>query len=103
MTAQDRFQAICNFERSDDVFIWSIDSWNEAYNRWLREGMPVKNMDNKKEINMHFLGYQNQIESIKPNAAIQGMGRNNNPPWVPPLEPLFEVKILEEDDAIFSN
>ena len=98
MTAQERFQAICDFERCDDVFIWSIDSWNEAYNRWLREGMPVKNIDNKKEINMHFLGYQNQIECIKPNAAIQGMGRNNNPPWVPPLEPLFEVAILEEDD-----
>jgi uroporphyrinogen decarboxylase len=98
MTAQERFQAICNFERPDDVFIWSIDSWNEAYNRWLREGMPVKNMDNKKEINMHLLGYQDQIECIKPNAAIQGMGRNNNPPWVPPLEPLFEVTILEEDD-----
>ena len=98
MTAQERFQAICNFERPDDVFIWGIDSWNEAYNRWLREGMPVKNMDNKKEINMHLLGYQDQIECIKPNAAIQGMGRNNNPPWVPPLEPLFEVKILEEDD-----
>jgi uroporphyrinogen decarboxylase len=26
------------------------------------------------------------------------MGRNNNPPWVPPLEPLYEVKVLEEDE-----
>jgi uroporphyrinogen decarboxylase len=98
MTAQERFQAICNFERPDDVFIWSIDSWNEAYNRWLREGMPVKNMDDKKEINMLLLGYPDHVECIKPNAAIQGMGRNNNPPWVPPLHPLFEVTILEEDD-----
>ena len=98
MTARDRFREICEFRRPDDVFIWSVDSWNEAYNRWLREGMPVKKMDNKKEINMHLLGYQDQIECIKPNAAIQGMGRNNNPPWVPPLNPLYEVKVLEEDE-----
>ncbi len=98
MTAQDRFKAICNFERTDDVFIWSVDSWNKAYTRWVREGMPVKNLKNKKEINMHLLGYQDQIECIKPNAAIQGMGRNNNPPWVPPLVPMYENKILEEDN-----
>jgi len=98
MTAQERFQAICSFERKDDVFVWGVDSWNEAFKRWVREGMPVKNLDNKKEINMHLLGYQDQIECIKPNAAIQGMGANNNPPWVPPLDPLYEVKVLEEDE-----
>ena len=96
MTAQERFRAICNFELKGDIFVWSVDSWNEAYRRWIREGMPVKNMNNKKEVNMHFLGYQNQNECIKPNAAIQGMGPNNNPPWVPPLDPLFETKVIEE-------
>ena len=98
ITAQERFRAICSFERHDDVFMWSVDAWNESFNRWVREGMPVKNLNNKKEINMHLLGYQDQIECIKPNAAIQGMGRNNNPPWVPPLDPLYEVKVLEEDE-----
>jgi uroporphyrinogen decarboxylase len=98
MTAQERFQAICNFERTGDVYFWGIDAWNEAYLRWVREGMPVKNLNNRKEINMHLLGYQDQNECIKPNAAITGMGRNNNPPWVPPLEPFFETRILEEDE-----
>jgi uroporphyrinogen decarboxylase len=98
MTARERFRDICNFERSGDVFIWSVDSWNDAFKRWVREGMPVESLKNKKEINMHLLGYQNQVECIKPNAAIQGMGENNNPPWVPPLEPLYEVKVLEEDE-----
>ena len=97
ITSRERFQGICNFERKEDVYFWGVDSWNEAINRWVREGMPVKNLNNKKELNMHFLGYQHQIESIKPNAAITGMSRNNNPPWVPPLVPLYEPKILEED------
>jgi uroporphyrinogen decarboxylase len=98
MNAQERFGAICSFERQTDVFVWGVDAWNEAYKRWVREGMPIKNLENKKEINMHLLGYQDQNECIKPNAAIQGMGRNNNPPWVPPLEPLFKTQVLEEDE-----
>ena len=57
MTSQERFLAICNYELKGDIFVWSVDSWNEAYRRWIREGMPVKNMNNKKEVNMHFLGY----------------------------------------------
>jgi uroporphyrinogen decarboxylase len=98
MNARERFGAICSFKRQNDVFVWGVDAWNEAYKRWIREGMPVKNLENKKEINMHLLGYQDQNECIKPNAAIQGMGRNNNPPWVPPLEPLFKTKFLDEDE-----
>jgi uroporphyrinogen decarboxylase len=98
MTARERFQAICKFERRDDVFFWGVDAWNEAYNRWVREGMPVRDLSSKKELNLHLLGSQDQVECIKPNAAIQGMGRNNNPPWVPPLEPLYDVKVLEEDE-----
>jgi uroporphyrinogen decarboxylase len=98
ITPRERFLQICNFERKGDIYIWGVDSWNEAINRWVREGMPVKNINNKKELNMHLLGYQHQNESIKPNAAIQGMGRNSNPPWVPPLVPLYEPKILEEEE-----
>ena len=26
------------------------------------------------------------------------MGPNNNPPWVPPLDPLFETKIIRESE-----
>lgn len=96
MTPKDRFQAICSFDLKGEIFVWSVDSWNEAYRRWTREGMPVGDLKSKKGINMHFLGYQNQNECIKPNAAIQGMGPNNNPPWVPPLDPLFETKVVRE-------
>ena len=59
--------------------------------------MPVNTLENKKEINMHLLGYNNQAEGLVPNAAITGLGPCNNPPWMPPLDPFFETKILEED------
>ncbi len=98
MTARERFLAICRFESENDPFFWGIDSWNETFRRWTGEGMPVKNLQNKKEVNHHLLGYQNQNETIWPNAAIRGMGPCNNPPWVPPLDPMFEVKVLQKEE-----
>lgn len=98
MTSRERFLAICRFENHNDPYFWGIDSWNETFKRWVNEGMPVQNLKNKKEVNLHLLGYQSQNETIKPNAAITGMGPNNNPPWVPPLDPFFEVRVLEEDE-----
>jgi hypothetical protein len=37
MTAQERFKAICRFERPNDPYMWSVDSWNETFERWVRE------------------------------------------------------------------
>lgn len=97
MTPKERFKKICRFERTNDPFIWSIDSWNETYRRWVREGMPVKNLDNKKEINMHLLGWLDQNEGLIPKGTLIGMGKCNNAPWIVAIDPMFEVKILAED------
>ena len=61
ITALERFKKICAFEIKDDPFMWGIDSWPETYDRWVREGMPVKNLDNKKEVNMHLIGPDEQL------------------------------------------
>ncbi len=97
MNARERFKQICKFERPNDFFTCGLFCWNETYDRWIKEGMPVKSMENVKEVNMHFLGYENQNEIIHPNGAIQGLGENSNPPWAPPLEPLFDMEILKDD------
>ena len=98
MTARERFIEICKFERKNDPSFFGIFAWSEAFKRWVREGMPVKNLENMKEINMHLLGYQDQVfETIIPNAAVMGMGPLMNPPWVPPLDPLFEVTTLKDE------
>lgn len=95
-TALERFKAICKFERKDDPYFWSVDSWNETFDRWLKEGMPVKNMEDKKEVNMHLIGYQDQVEGIYPRGAISGMSKNNNPPWCVAIDPVFELATIEE-------
>jgi len=97
MTTRERFKEICKFERPNDIFTFGLFCWNETYDRWMKEGMPVKNMENVKEINMLFLGHENQNEAIAPNGAIQGLGKNLNPPWAPPLIPLFDIEVLKDD------
>lgn len=98
MTAKERFKSICAFERKNDPYIWSVDSWYEAFERWITEGMPVKNLDNKIELNMHLIGPEDEIEGIKPNAIIYGIGKCHNPPWIVAVDPMFEPKIIEEDE-----
>lgn len=98
MSPLERFKKICSFELPDDPFIWSVDSWNETFDRWVNEGMPVKNLDNKKEINAHLLGQEEQNEGIIPRGAICGLGKCNNPPWVVAIDPVFEPKILSQDE-----
>ncbi len=101
MTARERFKKICSFELANDPFMWSVDSWNETFDRWAREGMPVKNLDNKKEVNMHLIGPDDENEGIIPNAIIHGMGKCHNPPWIVALDPMFEPKVLSEDEEHF--
>ncbi len=48
ITAQDRFKQICRFERRNDPSFFGIFAWVETYHRWVREGMPVDNLDNMK-------------------------------------------------------
>jgi uroporphyrinogen decarboxylase len=96
LNALERFKAICRFERNNDPYFWSIDSWNEAFDRWIGEGMPVRNMENKKEVNELLLGDQDEIESLRPNGGIMGMSKNNNPPWCAAIDPVFELETIEE-------
>lgn len=58
--------------------------------------MPVKDgtFKNLKEVNMYFLGYQDQIEAIRPVGAIRGMGKNGYAPWIVVLDPMFEPMVV---------
>jgi len=100
MNARERFLSVARFERKNDPMWYFLDAWHEAYLRWHKEGMKVENMNDRKELLMLLLGYQNQYEFLIPNAAIKGIGPLNNPPWVPPLEPHYEEEVIEEKDGI---
>ena len=97
MTPKERFKAICRFQPVEPPFIFSAAAWNEALDRWQAEGMPVSDLSNMKQVNLHFLGWEHQHEGIPVPGAIFGMGKCGNPPWVVAVDPIFERKVLEED------
>ena len=96
ITRRERFLQIARFERGNDPYIWGLAAWNEALRRWVREGMPVPPKAN--EVHHHLVGDNDVMAFIKPNAAGLGLGENGNPPWVPPLDPFFEPKILQVEE-----
>jgi hypothetical protein len=98
-TPLERFRKICSFERVNDPFIWSVDSWYESFERWIKEGMPVKNLENKVEVNAHLIGPDDENEGIQPNAIIYGLGKCHNPPWIVAVDPMFERVIISEDET----
>ena len=63
ITPKEKFKGTCAFERVNGPFIWNIDSWYESFKRWVREGMPVKNLDNKKEVNMYLIQGKRLMEN----------------------------------------
>ena len=97
MNALERFLSISSFERPNDPFFWSVDAWFDAYKRWMLEGMPVAHLENRQQINDHLLGRINQKEILAPNSCITGKGICNNPPWVPPLDPFYDLDVLQDD------
>ena len=97
MTPKERFKAICHFKRANDPFIYPFSVWNEALDRWVAEGMPVDDLSNMKQVNMHLLGRQDQIGTIPPKGALFGMGKCGNPPYVVAIDPIFEREVLTEE------
>lgn len=103
MNSRNRFLEIAKFERKYDPMWFSIQAWYETYVRWQNEGMPVKSLNNFKEINMHFLGYGSHYEVLIPIASMIALGPLGNPPYAPPLVPSFKEIILEEDEKTLTK
>ncbi len=97
MTPKERFKAICSFERPNDPYLYPFGTWNATLDRWVTEGMPVDDLSNMQQVNMHLLGRQDQVEAIPPKGALFGMGKCNNPPWVVAIDPIFERVVLKDE------
>lgn len=97
MTPRDRFKTICSFERTNDPYLYPFGTWNAALDRWVAEGMPVDDLSNMKQVNMHLLGRQDQVEAVPPKGALFGIGKCNNPPWVVAIDPIFDRKVLNDE------
>ena len=99
MTPRERFLKICSFDLPDDPYFWSVWAWPEAVDRWKEEGLPEMELEDYKQVNLHFLGWEDEIEYLSCRGAIRGMGRYGMDPWIVEIDPHFERKVIEEDDT----
>ncbi len=96
-SSRKRYKEIYSFERKNDVFPVRFNCWNDTYRRWIKEGFKINFEKAYKESLDYFVGQENQLEMVKPIAVPIGLGKNVNPPWVTPVVPSFEEKIISEE------
>ena len=99
MTPRERFLEIAHFERTGDIFLPSNYQWfwHQTILRWVKEGAPpqILSRDHRNE----FFGFD-RTEIIPIVSSLQALGKEGGPPYVPPLVPLFEPRVIEEDERI---
>lgn len=87
MNTRERFECICRFEKPDRPPRWeSYGFWTSTIERWRREGLPA-DVD-ADDIVAHF--------GMDPRPLLPV----NSGLTLPPLHPLFEAVILQEDDEV---
>ena len=106
MPNRERFRAICLGERPGDVAImdWFHRGWPETIEAWIKQGAPEE-IRNQDSLNQYFqfehlhglceiISEHNRVD-LKDNPSALAIGSYAN---VPPILPVFERRILREDD-----
>lgn len=97
MTARERFSKIAHFELTDELFLSSYHQWfwYDALKRWVKEGAPERILQD--DYRAEYFGFD-RVEVIPIISDMLCLGKSFGPPYAPPFLPLFERKILEEDE-----
>jgi len=106
MPNRERFRAICLGERPSDVAImdWFHRGWPETIEAWIKQGAPEE-IRNQDSLNQYFqfehlhglceiISEHNRVD-LKDDPSALAIGSYAN---VPPILPVFERRILREDD-----
>jgi len=97
MTGRERFLKIARFELRSELFVpsWHQWFWYDTCVGWTKEGAPLAVLSN--EHRAEYFGFD-RVEVISVRSNIISLGQCFGPPYVPPLIPLFERKVIEEDE-----
>lgn len=96
MTDRERFLKIAHFELTDELFLPSNYQWffGSTITRWIREGAPLK--ISSPQHRSEYFGFE-RAEIIPVISGEYSLGKEGEERYVPPLVPLFEAKVLEEE------
>ena len=106
MPNRERFRAICLGERLGDVAItdWFHRGWPETIEVWIKQGAPVE-IRNQDSLNQYFqfehlhglreIISEHNRNDLQENSTALAIGSYAN---TPPVLPVFEIKVLKEDE-----
>ncbi|TES85292.1 hypothetical protein E3J95_04750, partial [Candidatus Aerophobetes bacterium] len=88
---------IARFELKDELFVPSLHQWfwYETCVGWTEQGAPLAVLSN--EHRAEYFGFD-RVEALPVRSNIISLGQCFGPPYVPPLIPLFERKVIGEDE-----
>jgi hypothetical protein len=106
ISKRERFKAICRGERPGDVSIvdWFHRGWPDTIEAWIKQGAPEE-IRNQDSLNRYFqfehlhglceIISEHNRNDLKENPAALAIGSYSN---LPPILPVFEIKVLNEDE-----
>lgn len=97
MTRRERFLKIAHFELTNEVFLssWHQWFWYDVLKRWVKEGAPKRILQD--DYRAEYFGFD-RVEAVAIISNVMCLGESFGPPYPPPFVPLFERKVLKEDE-----
>lgn len=98
MTGRERFLKIARFELPDAVFLsaYNHSFWYKALERWVEEGAP-REILTSNVARYNYFGFE-RIGMVHVEASLLALGETGGPPFLPPVRPRFEPRVVEEDE-----
>jgi len=98
MTGRERFLKIARFELPNTFFLSTYNHamWHKTLERWVEEGAPKEILSSTKA-RLGYFGFE-RIGMVHVEASFLTLGKTGGPPFIPPVRPRFELKVLEEDE-----
>lgn len=96
MTDRQRFKLIARCELKGELFVPSDFQWfwHETLVRWVNEGAPPEILSNEHRAKFFEFG---RVETLPVVSGISDLGPSGGPPYVAPVIPRYERRVLEED------
>lgn len=96
MNARERFLKICRFQLPNAIYLppYTHVAWHQTLERWVEEGAPPEILSNDVARYRYF--GLDRLGMLHIEVNVQAIGPKG-PPFIAPVRPRFESRMLEED------
>jgi len=98
MTSRERFLKIARFQLPNAIYLspYTQGVWHKTLERWVAEGAPQEILTDNVARYRYF--ELDRIGMVRVEASLIALGPKGGAPFIPPVRPRFESRVLEEDE-----